>query len=222
MALSYTHTNYQDVHTLTNTGVVNLTYHLSTVTCDTITEIKTGVILPTKSVVLTFVKDGTYSVYLESSTETGAPIIIKSFNNLLNSFIAMIEGLVCGCHKCDDCEECNQCEDYLGAFMKAQAFYMINSPLYNAYYQSILGLNTCLITDEVVCSLLHEKVYGNVVTKDVMIYLLSCYYLAFYYKDHFLANDAAEQDYITTKYKFTKIVACMKKHGIDTTEPLRT
>jgi len=160
MALNYTYLKYKDTHTLKNTGTVDLTYHVSKVTCDATTEIKTGVITPNQTVVLTFATDGNYSIYLSSSTETSVPFTIKYYENLLSSFVLMAQQTICGTSsggggsssssgmgsnsgsnsnlgghsgghsgsggKCGDCGGYNQCEDYLEAFMKAQAFNTIN------------------------------------------------------------------------------------------------
>lgn len=220
MALNYTYLKYKDTYTLKNNGGVPLTYSVSKVTCEATTEIKTGTILPGQTTVLNFIVDGNYSVYLASSTEVGMPFIIKYYNNLLLSFISMVEGIICGCSKCNDCEECNQCEDYLGTFMKAQAFAAVNSPTYQGYINQITQDSICVFTEEVLCNLLHEKVYGNADVKEVMLKLIGFYYLSFYYQDKFLAIDAQEKIYITEKYKFDKIGACMRKLGILPTDPL--
>ena len=220
MALNYTYLKYKDTYTLKNNGSVTLTYSVSKVTCEATTEIKTGTILPGQTTVLNFIVDGNYSVYLASSTEVGMPFIIKYYNNLLLSFISMVEGIICGCSKCNDCEECNQCEDYLGTFMKAQAFAAVNSPTYQGYINQITQDSICVFTEEVLCNLLHEKVYGNADVKEVMLKLIGFYYLSFYYQDKFLALDAQEKIYITEKYKFDKIAACMRKLGIIPTDPL--
>jgi len=222
MALNYTYLKYKDTYTLKNNGAVDLTYHISTVTCETTAEVKTGVIIPNQTVVLTFAVDGKYSVYLSSSTETSTPFIIKYYNNLLTSLISMTEQTVCGCGKCKDCEECNQCEDYLGTFMKAQAFNTVNYPIYQTAINQVTENNACLYTQEVLCSLLHEKVYGTVETKDTMLIIIGSYYLSFYYQDKFLAVDQEEKDYVTSKYKFDKIGSCLKKKGLTLTEPACT
>jgi hypothetical protein len=220
MALNYTYLKYKDTYTLKNNGPVDLTYHISTVTCEATTEIKTGVILPNQTIVLSFIVDGKYSIYLNSSTETAPTFIVKYYNNLLTSFISMVEALVCGCSKCKECEECNQCEDYLGTTMKALAFNTLNYPLYQNYINQITQDSICIYSQEILCSLLHEKVYGNVETKDTMLRQISFYYLSFYYQDKFLAIDTEEKSYITAKYKFDKIGSCMRKLGIIPTDPL--
>lgn len=220
MALNYTYLKYKDTYTLKNNGSVTLTYSVSKVTCEATTEIKTGTILPGQTTALNFIVDGNYSVYLASSTEVGIPFIIKYYNNLLLSFISMVEGIICGCSKCNDCEECNQCEDYLGTFMKAQAFAAVNYPVYQGYMNQITQDSICVFTEEVLCNLLHEKVYGNADVKEVMLKLIGFYYLSFYYQDKFLALDAQEKIYITEKYKYDKIAACMRKLGIMPTDPL--
>lgn len=220
MALNYTYLKYKDTYSIKNNEAITLTYSISTVTCEATTEIKTGTILPGQTVFLNFPVDGTYSVYLSSPTQTEAPFIIKHYYNLLTSFISMVEGIVCGCSKCNECEECNKCEDYLGTFMKAQAFNIVNYPVYQGYINQVTQDSICLFNEQILCSLLHEKVYGNVETKEVMLRLISFYYLGFYYEDKYLAADQEEIDYITVKYKFDKIGACMRKLGIMPTDPL--
>lgn len=220
MALNYTYLKYKDTYTLENTGTVNLTYHVSKVTCEATTEIKTAVMVPGQITTLSFPVDGNYSVYLESSTQVGMPFVIKHYNHLLMSFISMVEGIVCGCSKCDECEECNKCEDYLGTLLKAQAFNTLNYPVYQNYVNQITQDSLCVFSETVLCGLLHEKVYGNPEVKEAMLRLISFYYLAFYYQDKFLAVDAEEKAYVTEKYKFDKIAACMRKLGIIPTDPL--
>lgn len=220
MALNYTYLKYKDTYTLKNNGSVTLTYSVSKVTCEATTEIKTGTILPGQTTALNFIVDGNYSVYLASPTQVGIPFIIKHYYNLLTSFISMVEGTICGCSKCSDCEECNKCDDYLGAFMKAQAFAAVNHPVYEGYMTQITQDSICVFTEEVLCNLLHEKVYGNANVKDVMLKLIGFYYLSFYYEDKFLAADVEEESYITTKYKFDKVASCMRKLGIIPTDPL--
>lgn len=219
MALNYTYLKYKDTYTIKNDGIVNLTYSVSKVTCETTTEIKTGVILPSQTVNLSFVVDGNYSVYLYSSVEVGPAFTIKHYYNLITSLISVVEGLICGCSECNDCEECNQCEDYLGAFMKAQAFNTVNYPLYQPYLNTVTQNSICLFNEQILCSLLNEKVYGNTKTKEVMLQLIGSYYLSFYYKDKDLAVNAEEETYTTVKYKFDKIATCLRKMGIIPTDP---
>ena len=174
MALNYTYLKYKDTHTLKNDGGVNLTYHVSTTTCEATTEIKTGTILPGQTTALNFIVDGNYSVYLASPTQVGIPFIIKHYYNLLTSFISMVEGTICGCSKCSDCEECNKCDDYLGAFMKAQAFAAVNHPVYEGYMTQITQDSICVFTEEVLCNLLHEKVYGIANVKVLVSLIQTC------------------------------------------------
>jgi hypothetical protein len=104
--------------------------------------------------------------------------------------------------------------------MKALAFNTLNYPLYQNYINQITQDSICIYSQEILCSLLHEKVYGNVETKDTMLRQISFYYLSFYYQDKFLAIDTEEKDYVTAKYKFDKIGSCMRKLGIIPTDPL--
>jgi hypothetical protein len=219
MALNYTYLKYKDVHTLRNNESIDMSYTIVKNSCDASTSLSTGVITPGTTITLNFATDGNYSVNLSSLNGT-ATIPIKYFQNLLKSFIADAEKLLCGCAKCDECAECNECQDYIGAFMKSFAVNSVNYPLYQAYVDLISQENVCSFTDEVICSIIHEKVFGSTSVKEPMLKILSYYYSAFYYRDFYMATNSEEEVYITTKYKFDKISKCIKKLGITPTEIL--
>ena len=220
------YSKYKDVHTLTNTGTANMPYSLTKINCDTTVTILSGTILPTKSITLNFKTDGDYQLDYTLYTGAGGMFSLETsenilyYNNLVNSFITSAEGVLCGCTPCPTCEECNDCEDYLESFVKASAISSLTYPLYEAYTKAIVEDSKCEFSDAILCSLLKEKVYGNFEVKDAMLKILSYYYAAFYYKDHILAVDASEKDYVTTKYKFDKISKCIKKLGVDPKETL--
>jgi hypothetical protein len=194
---------------------INIGYTISKVTCDATKEITTGNIPPGEVVELKFLLDGVYTVDLYDANERGDNFEIKTYNNLLLSFISNVEAVICGCSKCKDCEECNECEAYLSTFMKAFSFSSFNTPIYDLYVNLIAADSRCLLENEVLCNLLHEKVYGNANVKDPILQIISFYYAAFYFRDFYSAEDVSEQQYITTKYKYDKIAKCMKKLGID-------
>jgi len=219
MALNYTYTNYKDVHTLTNNESLNMTYTIVKNSCDASTTLTTGILTPGQTITLNFVTDGNYTIELSTTISTDS-FDIAYFQNLLRSFINDTERLLCGCAKCDDCAECNECQDYLSAFMKSFAFNSVNAPFYQGYIDLIAQSVVCDFTDEVICSIIHEKVFGTPSVKDPMLKILSYYYSAFYYKDYYMAADLSEAEYITTKYKFVKIAKCMKKLGVDPAEIL--
>lgn len=220
MALDYTYLKYKDVHTLRNNGVLNLSYTVNTVTCETVVQSKSGTILPQQTIALDFTVDGTYSVKVFTSTENARPFTIKFYNNLLKSFISMADQILCNCGKCQDCEECNNCQDYLSTYTKAQAYTAINSPVYEDYINQVTQDSICLYTEETLCTLLKEKVYGTAETKKMLFQLISFHYLGFYYQDLTYAIDTAEIDYINTKYKFDRIGSCMKSIGIFPRNPI--
>ena len=217
MALNYTYTNYKDVHTLTNNESLDMTYTIVKNSCDASTTLTTGIMTPGQTITLGFATDGHYTIELSTAAATDS-FNIDYFQNLLMSFIRDSERLLCGCAKCDDCEECNECQDYLSAFMKSFAFNSVNAPLYQAYVYLIALGTVCDFTDEVICSIIHEKVFGTPSVKYPMLKILCYYYSAFYYKDYFMAADLDEMNYITTKYKFDKIAKCMKKLGVNPAE----
>ena len=214
MAVNYTYTRYKDTHTITNNESIEMTYEVIKVSCDASTTISTGIIDPAQSIILSFVVDGNYSIELKTLISESI-FTIKTFQNLLNSFIRDAERLLCGCAKCDECAECNECQDYLAAFMKSFGINSVNYPLYQTYVELIAQDTVCDFTDEVICSIIHEKVFGTSSVKEPMLKILSYYYAAFYYKDYYMAVDEAEAEYITTKYKFAKIAKCIKKLGVD-------
>ena len=218
MALNYSFVKYKDVYTITNNELVVLGYSLSKETCDTSVVLKTGTVPVGQSVVLEIKVDGNYTFtpYTENNSDT--PVSIKNYNNLLISLIEGTEKIVCGCSKCNDCEECSVCEDYLSVFMKDIAFDTLNTPLYKESIDKIQQDTLCDFTESITCALLKEKVYGNAPVKEVMVKILSYYYLAFYYKDLSLGLDVEETQYITAKYKFVSISQCLRKLGVNPQE----
>ena len=218
MSLNYSFIKYKDVYTITNNESLVLGYTLSKETCDTSVTLKTGTVPVGQSVVLDIKVDGNYKFTPYTENENGIPVIVKNYNNLLVSLIEATEKIVCGCSKCNDCEECSICEDYLSTFMKDIAFATLNNPLYKTYIDKIQQDTLCDFTDSILCALLKEKVYGNAPVKEVMLRILSYYYLAFYYKDLFLGADAEEKEYITNKYKYIKINQCMRNLQVSSYE----
>ena len=217
MALAYTYLKYKDVHTIENQEVVPLQYSISKVTCDTETVVSTGTILAGVTFTLNFKVDGIYRVTLThsitSETET-LPDILYYFN-LITSYISNIQSIFCGCTPCDECEDCNECEDYLKTLVQALAYTSLNEPDYQVYVEAINEESKCLLNDFVLCALIEEKVRGNASYKDVILYFLANYYGAFYFREKFLATDAEEATYVTTKYKYLTISKCMKKVGLN-------
>lgn len=214
MALNYIYIKYKDIHTLTNNESMDMNYEIVKDSCDASSVLSTGVIMPGNTITINFITDGNYTIKLKVENEEGS-FTIKYFQNLLKSFITSAEKLLCGCSKCDDCEECNECQDYLGAFMKAFSINSVNYPLYQTYVNLISQNSLCEFTDQVICTLINEKVFGSSSVKEPMLKILSYYYLAFYYKSLELASDREEVNYINTKYKFDKISKCVKKLGIN-------
>lgn len=213
------YTKYKDVHTLTNTSSSNMTYILNRVNCDTVAQITVGTLLPSKSIELTLKMDGDYNLtYTIDNQET--IVLIKSYFNLITSFISNAESILCGCSPCPTCEECNTCDEYLESFVKATAISSLTAPLYKPYTDLIAEDSKCDFNDAILCSLLKEKVYGNFQIKDALLKILSYHYAAFYYKDFIMAVDTDEKNYVTIKYKFDKITKCIKKLGVDPKDTL--
>ena len=212
--MDYIYTHYKDQHLLQNDQSINIGYTISKVTCDATTTVSTGNIDPGEVLELKFAIDGVYTVDLYDANERDN-FEIKTYNNLLLSFISNVEALLCGCSKCEECEECNECETYLAAFMKAFSFNSFNNPTYDLYVNLIAEDSRCSLESEVLCNIINEKVYGTDPVREPMLQILGYYYAAFYFSDFFSAEDVSEQSFITTKYKYDKIAKCMKKLGID-------
>lgn len=217
MALNYTYTKYKDVHTLKNNESISMDYEIIKDLCEASTSIYTGTIQPGNTITINFTTDGNYTIDLSTSLSTDS-FKVSYFQNLLKSFITDSEKLLCGCAKCDECAECNECQDYLGAYMKAFAINAISYPTYQTYVNLITQSSVCDFTDEVICTIINEKVFGSASVKEPMLKILSYYYAAFYYKDYAMAEDTEEASYITTKYKFSKISKCIKKLGVSVTD----
>lgn len=215
MPLNYTYIKYKDVHTLKNNESVQMNYEIVKNSCEADSIISTGVITSGSTITITFVTDGNYTINLSTTTTTDS-FTINYFQYLLKSFIADAEKLLCGCSQCDECEECNECQDYLGAFMKAFSFYSLNFSLYQTYFESVSQDDLCSFTDEVLCTMLNERVYGSTSMKAPMLKILGYYYLAFYYKDLSLSTDTDEDNYVISKYKFVKLSKCLRGLGINT------
>lgn len=212
--MDYTYTHYKDQHLLQNDQSINIGYTILKVTCDATTTVSTGNIDPGKVLEIKFAVDGLYTVELYDENQRDS-FEIKTYNNLLLSFISNVEALLCGCSKCKDCEECNECETYLAAFMKAFSFNSFNTPVYDLYVNLIAEDSQCSLESEVLCNIINEKVYGVAPVREPMLQILGYYYGAFYYKDYYTAEDSSEAEFIATKYKYDKIAKCMKKLGID-------
>jgi len=199
-----------------------LTYTISKVSCDTSSQIKTGVIAPTKTATISpFILDGKYHIFLDDG-DTTEEFDILYYENLLASFIVLVESILCGCTPCKDCEECNECEDYLQAIVKSFAFAALNYPLYQPYINNLIINTQCDLDALVTCSLLKEKVYGHGEIKEVLVKIIRDYYASFYYKDLSLAESEEEKEYVKTKYKATKILKCIRKLGTNPSEVLET
>ena len=218
----YVFTNYKDTYTLTNNGDYQFSYSLNKIVCgtETSTVVFTASIPVGETREFKINQDGEYFITITNGIGTDVTLAsFRVYTRLIASFIEMVEKIFCGCSTCNDCEECNECEDYLKAFMEAQAMYVLNYPKYVALWESCVQFANCLFTQETQCFLLRERVYGTASTKEVMLQVLSFYYLSFYYRDSHLAADAGEAIYITEKYKFDKIKVCMSKKGLDITDP---
>jgi hypothetical protein len=215
MPVQHNYLKYKDIHTIENLEGVPITYVINKVSCDNITEVRRCNILPGETITLNFKLDGVYRITLINTITLEEETLedILYYFNLITSFISSVENIFCGCTPCKECEECNECEDYLEALLKALAYTSLHEPQYQPYIDAINRESKCLLNDLVLCTLIQEKVNGMANYKEVLLYFLSSYYGAFYFNERFAAIDDEERAYVTTKYKYEKIVKCMKKAG---------
>lgn len=213
MPLNYTYIESRDVHTLKNNELVSVNYKILKVECNASTIVREGILLPAETITLNFVLDGVYSIELIYLTETTTLPSILITKSLRDSIVTLSEKVLCGCEKCNDCEECTDCEDYLQVLVKSIAFNQMTYPKYNDTIQTLLANNSCLFSEAVLLCLKTEKVYGNAEVKDIILQLVSFYYLSFYAVDLDNASDL-DKTYITEVYKFSKIAKCVRRLGI--------
>lgn len=218
MAILYTYTKYKDNHYLTNNELVSLNYLIEKVTCDATTQVASGVILPTKSYSIPLKVDGQYRISLTKQGDVPETEVLQDilfYNNLLLSFLTVAQKVLCGCTISRDCNDDATAEEYLDAFMKAYAFGSVNNPMYKDYFNIIAEDSACAFNNDVLCTMLTEKVYGKEDPRSIMLKILAYYYCAFYFKDKYMTADAEELVYLNSKYKFDTISKCMRKIGID-------
>jgi hypothetical protein len=217
----YDFVKYKDTYTLTNNGDYVFSYTLNKVVCgqQESTVIFTASLNKTETKEFQILQDGEYFLTFTNGVNDATDSTFKTYKNLILSFVSEIENIFCGCSNCKNCEEEIQCNDYLKAFTLAQAIYALNYPKYEEYWNLLIDDSRCIFSEEAQCYLLREKVYGEASSIDLMLKVLSLYYLAIFYKDYHLADDESEHVYISGKYKFDKIKSCMIKKGITITDP---
>lgn len=213
--MDYTYLKYKDVHTITNNSAVEtLTFKVYLRDCDNTTLIKEGTILPSSVYTLSFKMDGIYSIILNDGLIDETLEDIYSFENTLQRIIDGTQSLICGCKKCNGCEECDSCEETLQILSLSIAYNEIFSPIYQPYLDNISDTLKCNLTTCVLSSINGAIITGKKNLYNLDKYLVSAYYLAFYYYDLLHASDEEEAEYIKTKYNFVVINSCMKKLGI--------
>lgn len=215
----YTFRKYKDVYTVFNTGLVVLTYKLERIECDSTKVVAEGTIAVGQTITLpiNFV-DGVYRLTLNDGIVDEVLPNILHYNNLLLSFIESAEEVLCGCKKCNECEDCNTCETYLNTINKALGYLYVNAPKYNEYLNEINEQLKCLYTEKVLCILTNKMISGDEDTKNLFLQIIGSHYLAFYLVDLVQAFDAEEAEYIKCKYISSKVLKCLRKHGIDIDE----
>ena len=103
MALNYIQKKYKDVYSIENLGITPINYFIQIKECDSLNELKSGIILPGDTFILPInFLDATYVVTLSDDDETQVLDDILQYNNTLLNFIDGTEELLCGCKKCNE------------------------------------------------------------------------------------------------------------------------
>jgi len=212
MIVAYTYKKYKDVHSIQNDEpLLNIQYTVTKLDCDSDTILGQVTLAPGETRELKFSKQGEYSILVEGVGLDSKTFEIIYYNDLLLSFIYDTYRILCGCKDCDTEFNCN---DYLSASTKGAIFLNVHAPLYNTNFTEYIEKYICIYSEEVNCTLLREKVYGEFASEHVLFQTLSFHYLSFYSKDLSMAVDAEESAFITAKYKYDKISTCIKKLGL--------
>ena len=216
MALNYIQKKYKDVYSIENIGITPINYFIQTKECDSLNELKSGIILPGDTFILPInFLDATYVVTLSDDDETQVLDDILQYNNTLLNFIDGTEELLCGCKKCNECEECNKCDSFLNTLNYALAYFHVNSPKYNNYLSTFSNELKCNYSQEILCLISQLNINGKIEIEKLTKLNIALYYLVFYLLDLAQATDEAEANYIKNKYKSFKILKCIRKLGID-------
>lgn len=216
MALNYIQKKYKDVYSIENLGITPINYFIQIKECDSLNELKSGIILPGDTFVLPInFLDATYVVTLSDDDETQVLDDILQYNNTLLNFIDGTEELLCGCKKCNECEECNKCDSFLNTLNYALAYFHVNSSKYNNYLSTFSNELKCNYSQEILCLISQINLSGKIEIEKLTKLNIGMYYLVFYLLDLAQATDEAEANYIKNKYKSFKILKCIRKLGID-------
>ena len=216
MALNYKQKKYKDVYSIENIGITPINYFIQTKECDSLNELKSGIILPGDTFILPInFLDAIYVVTLSDDDETQVLDDILQYNNTLLNFVDGTEELLCGCKKCNECEECNKCDSFLNTLNYAMAYFHVNSPKYNNYFSVFTNELKCNYSQEILCLISQINISGKIEIEKLTKLNIGMYYLVFYLLDLAQATDEAEANYIKNKYKSFKILKCIRKLGID-------
>ena len=216
MALNYIQKKYKDVYSIENLGITPINYFIQIKECDSLNELKSGIILPGDTFILPInFLDATYVVTLFDNDEIQVLDDILQYNNTLLNFIDGTEELLCGCKKCNECEECNKCDSFLNTLNYALAYFHVNSPKYNNYLSTFSNELKCNYSQEILCLISQINLSGKIEIEKLTKLNIGMYYLVFYLLDLAQATDEAEANYIKNKYKSFKILKCIRKLGID-------
>jgi len=216
--IPYTLLKYKDVYTLENEDIIPITYTLSKVECESITEISTGNILVGATVTLPFsLIDGKYQLNIENVNGEINPVFIYYYNNLLLNIINNVEETICGCGTCKQCDEGDNCDLYLNTITTMLNYFYVNNPTYNLQVTEITTALTCNIDQKILTYLTKKLIRGKENSISSFLQMIGIYYKAFYTTDLATAIDIEEENYIKAKYKAVKIFKCIQNRCITLT-----
>lgn len=216
---TYTLTLSKDVYTLTNSGVIDITYTLKQLTdCYNYTDKTTGILTPSQSIQITLSVGGEYNLDITDATLVVNTEVLYNYVSILLSFVNDVYLSVCGCSpSCTTSVSTDSLN--LATYNKMLAYASFDYSKYSTAIGLVSEEIKCLLYNPVQCLLDSEKILGVSTAPLLTKQLISLYYLAYYFTDIKLANnDVEEIDYIKTKYSYTLISPCIAQLGINITD----
>lgn len=162
-----------------------------------------------------FKYDGQYGIYLNDSSEPC--YIVDYFEDTLKHIALYTELFLCGCNcsNCDDCFEESDCDLMIRISTLMMSYYMVTNPKYTTIFNIVSKKLGCDITADLLCQI-NNMSYGN--DSDAKFFikrLIAFMYLVFYLHESLGSIDMEEAEYVNKKFKAKKILACIKKLGIN-------
>lgn len=177
---------------------------------------KEFVLSPSENKVIKFHYDGDFQITRISPDEDYGTFSI--YDKTLSNVIERTKNLLCGCG-CTDCEDCDDnssgCEETLLLYSLMTSYYASTFPKYKNYLEVIFKSLKCHISSDMLCQIHTEMIQGKSEASLFLKKTVAYYYLAFYLLESFLTSDAEEAYEVNKKFKYSEIIKCIKKLGIN-------